>query len=335
PTSPPAWCGRSTPWAVRYRTCSRAPPSRRSSPPRTYPDRFPARPHPLLHEQDGTIMSTETSSNSPLETELRFDAVDLAGRIGSHRTVQHTITAPARDAGGQAMQVPEGETIDVEAELESVVEGIYVHGTVTTHLEGECSRCLDPVEQDIGVRIDELFMYPEKLTAEEKEDAVLFEDDQVDPGRLVRDTIGGEAAARGRRGPARPGRGCPRCLAPVEQDIAGRIDELFMYPEKLTAEEKEDAVLFEDDQVDLGPLVRDTIGVEADERPLCRPDCPGLCSQCGFRMEDDPEHFHDVIDPRFAALQGLLEEDSDDVEQAEDSSEQPGSSDDAREKEDR
>src|SRR5699024_4218417 len=41
------------------------PPSRRSSPPRTYPDRFPARPHPLLHEQDGTIMSTETSSNSP------------------------------------------------------------------------------------------------------------------------------------------------------------------------------------------------------------------------------------------------------------------------------
>src|SRR5690625_7290565 len=79
-----------------------------------------------------------------------------------------------------------------------------------------------------------------------------------------------------------------------------------MYPEKLTAEEKEDAVLFEDDQVDLGPLVRDTIGVEADERPLCRPDCPGLCSQCGFRMEDDPEHFHDVIDPRFAALQGQI-----------------------------
>src|SRR5699024_8168737 len=264
PTSPPAWCGRSTPWAVRYRTCSRAPPSRRSSPPRTYPDRFPARPHPLLHEQDGTIMSTETSSNSPLETELRFDAVDLAGRIGSHRTVQHTITAPARGAGGQARQGPEGETIDVEAELESVVEGIYVHGTVTTHLEGECSRCLDPVEQDIGVRIDELFMYPEKLTAEAKEDAVLFEDDQVE----------------------------------------------------------------------LGPLVRGPIRVEAAARPRCRPDCSGLCSQCGLRVEDDPEHSQDVIGPRFAALQGLREEDSGDVEQAEDSSDEHGSSDAAGEKED-
>jgi len=211
-------------------------------------------------------MSTETSSNSPLETELRFDAVDLVGRIGSHRTVQRTITAPARDAGGKAMQVPEGETIEVEAELESIVEGIYVHGTVTAHLEGECSRCLDPVEQDIGVRIDELFMYPEKLTAEEKEDAALFEDEQVD----------------------------------------------------------------------LGPLVRDTLGLEAEERPLCRPDCPGLCSQCGFRMEDDPDHSHDVIDPRFAALQALLEEDPDgDTEQAEGSREQPGSRDGTGEQEDR
>src|SRR5699024_11193858 len=141
-------------------------------------------------------MSTETSSNSPLETELRFDAVDLAARIGSDHTDQHTITAPARDAGGPAMQVPEGETSYVDAELDTVDECIYVHGTVTTHLEGECSRCLDPVEQDIGVRIDELFMYPEKLTAEEKEDAVLFEDDQVDLGPLVRDTIGVEADER-------------------------------------------------------------------------------------------------------------------------------------------
>lgn len=188
-------------------------------------------------------MSLETSQNSPLESELRFDAVDLVGRIGSQRTIEHTITAPARDAGGEAMQVPEGETIDIEAELESVVEGIFVHGTVTTHLEGECSRCLDPVEQAIGARIDELFMYPEKLTAEEKEDTALFEDEQVD----------------------------------------------------------------------LGPLVRDILALEAEERPLCRPDCPGLCSQCGFRMEDDPEHFHDVIDDRFAVLQGFFDEQPEDV----------------------
>ena len=59
----------------------------------------------------------------------------------------------------------------------------------------------------------------------------------------------------------------------------------------------------------LGPVVRDTLAVEADERPLCREDCPGLCAQCGFRMEDDPDHHHEVIDERFAALKDLFDED--------------------------
>ena len=184
-------------------------------------------------------MTTDDIPTSPLDDALRFDAVDLVGRTGTHRRVERTVPAPAREAGGLAMQVPEGDDIAVEIELESVVEGIYVHGTVTAELEGECSRCLDPVEQDVDVRLDELFLYPEKVRAEEREDAVLLEDDEVR----------------------------------------------------------------------LGPLVRDALAMEADERPLCREDCPGLCAQCGFRMEDDPDHHHEVIDERFAALKGLFDED--------------------------
>jgi uncharacterized protein len=41
--------------------------------------------------------------------------------------------------------------------------------------------------------------------------------------------------------------------------------------------------------------------------PLCEPDCPGLCDQCGARLADDPDHTHEVIDPRWSALQGLTE----------------------------
>ena len=185
-------------------------------------------------------MTTDDIPTSPLDDALRFDAVDLVGRTGTHRRVERTVPAPAREAGGLAMQVAEGDDIAVEIELESVVEGIYVHGTVTAELEGECSRCLDPVEQDVDVRLDELFLYPEKVRAEEREDAVLLEDDEVR----------------------------------------------------------------------LGPLVRDALAMEADERPLCREDCPGLCAQCGFRMEDDPEHHHEVIDERFAALKGLFDDDA-------------------------
>lgn len=109
-------------------------------------------------------MSSDATPRSTLDTALQFDAIDLVGRPGTHRRVERTVPAPAREAGGIAMQVPEGQDIAVEAELESVVEGIYVHGTVTAHLEGECSRCLDPVEQDVTARVDELFMYPEKST---------------------------------------------------------------------------------------------------------------------------------------------------------------------------
>ena len=184
-------------------------------------------------------MTTDATPTSPLDDALRFDVVDLVGRTGTHRSVERTVPAPAREAGGLAMQVPEGDPIAIELELESVVEGIYAHGTVTAHLEGECSRCLDP----------------------------------------------------------------------VDQDIATRFDELFLYPEKVKAEEREDSVLLVDDEVRLGPVVRDTLAVEADERPLCREDCPGLCAQCGFRMEDDPDHHHEVIDERFAALKGLFDED--------------------------
>lgn len=43
-------------------------------------------------------------------------------------------------------------------------------------------------------------------------------------------------------------------------------------------------------------------------QPVCRPDCPGLCPQCGVRLADEPGHAHDDIDPRWAALAGLAPE---------------------------
>jgi uncharacterized protein len=36
---------------------------------------------------------------------------------------------------------------------------------------------------------------------------------------------------------------------------------------------------------------------------VCQDDCPGLCPQCGVRLADaEPDHHHDVIDPRWAKL---------------------------------
>jgi uncharacterized protein len=38
---------------------------------------------------------------------------------------------------------------------------------------------------------------------------------------------------------------------------------------------------------------------------VCRDDCPGLCSTCGARLADDPDHHHEVTDIRWAALKDL------------------------------
>ena len=57
-------------------------------------------------------------------------------------------------------------------------------------------------------------------------------------------------------------------------------------------------------------LGRNLVVLDLPLAPVCRDDCPGLCPQCGFRLEDDPNHSHDVIDPRWAALGALTDETS-------------------------
>ena len=56
---------------------------------------------------------------------------------------------------------------------------------------------------------------------------------------------------------------------------------------------------------DIETLLRDTLVEELPLQPLCKPDCLGLCSQCGADLNEDPDHHHDVTDIRFAALEGL------------------------------
>lgn len=65
------------------------------------------------------------------------------------------------------------------------------------------------------------------------------------------------------------------------------------------------------DTIDLEALLRDAIITLVDDRPLCRPDCPGLCPGCGEKLDDLPDnHSHEVIDPRFAALASFFDEEA-------------------------
>ncbi|MCX4746588.1 DUF177 domain-containing protein [Kitasatospora sp. NBC_01287] len=112
---------------------------------------------------------------------------------------------------------------------------------------------------------------------------------------------------------------CVRCLEPVEDDLDVEFQELFYYPEtdergrsrkpssedEASEEDEEETYRLEGDFFDLEPVLRDAVVLALPLQPVCQEDCLGLCSECGARLSDDPDHHHDAVDPRWAALQGL------------------------------
>ncbi|MEW2132201.1 DUF177 domain-containing protein [Streptomyces sp. NPDC005435] len=109
---------------------------------------------------------------------------------------------------------------------------------------------------------------------------------------------------------------CVRCLEPVGLELEADFQEMFSYPDADDrgrvsaepgddAEDDEDKLYIEDGLIDLEPLLRDAVVLALPMQPVCQDDCAGLCSECGARLTDDPDHHHDAVDIRWAALQGL------------------------------
>ena len=154
--------------------------------------------------------------------------------------------------GIEVIGVPAGAPLEVTFRMESVMEGVLVTGTVQAPLQGECVRCLDPLDQQETAEFQEMFLYP-------------------------------EVEGYGRR--------------PDDAD-----DE----------DEGEESLFVQGDLFDLEPVLRDAVVLALPMQPVCREDCAGLCPQCGIRLDDDPDHHHDAVDIRWAALQGLVDTVKDD-----------------------
>ena len=109
---------------------------------------------------------------------------------------------------------------------------------------------------------------------------------------------------------------CSRCLDPIKGDeIEVDFTELFAYPDSATEQttDEDEIARLVDDLVDLEPVVRDATVLALPSVPLCTPDCAGLCPDCGGKWADlGPDHRHETIDPRWAALTERLSTDRDD-----------------------
>jgi uncharacterized protein len=97
---------------------------------------------------------------------------------------------------------------------------------------------------------------------------------------------------------------CYRCLDPIINHVAVDLEELYAYHSSHNAEFRinEDAIL------DLAPLLRAEVLIATSARRLCRPDCRGLCPQCGVNLNHTTCQCDlDDVDPRLAALRNLLD----------------------------
>ena len=154
--------------------------------------------------------------------------------------VDRVFDAPER-IGAEMIGIPQGAQVHLDLRLESVSEGVLVTGTVEAPTQGQCGRCLDPIDDSVSVFLTELFAYPDSETDKTSDD----------------------------------------------EDVERIVDE----------------------QIDLEQVVIDAVAGDLPLTPLCTPDCPGLCQVCGIRLADaEPDHGHDLIDPRWAKLADKLKD---------------------------
>jgi uncharacterized protein len=99
---------------------------------------------------------------------------------------------------------------------------------------------------------------------------------------------------------------CVRCLEPFAFPITLELAELFRMP---GAGLKPDVIyaISEDGEIDLAPLIRELAWLAIPMKPLCDPECKGLCPHCGVNLNTDSCQCEEIhIDPRLAPLKELL-----------------------------
>jgi uncharacterized protein len=119
---------------------------------------------------------------------LVLDTRELGRRPGSQRTMSFSAEAPA-ELGIEILGVPEGSPVQLDLRLEAVMDGVLVTGTATADLEGECARCLEQIEDEVTVELQELYLYEPVDVHDEDDDVSRLEDDLLDLEPALRDAV--------------------------------------------------------------------------------------------------------------------------------------------------
>lgn len=109
---------------------------------------------------------------------------------------------------------------------------------------------------------------------------------------------------------------CSRCLEPFALPLSTRVDVRLLPVAKLAGSDEHEIrdddlsiEFYENDVLDVAALVREQCYLALPMKPLCRPDCKGLCQQCGSNLNVTTCACDQAwVDPRLAALKALVPE---------------------------
>jgi uncharacterized protein len=112
-----------------------------------------------------------------------IDIRDLLEHPGASRAVH--VEEPVPGLHTELADVPEDTPIAGDLTLESVIEGIYVTGSIAGRMTMRCARCLKEFEHDFDVQMSEMVV----REPGPDDDYALTPDLALDPEPMVRDAV--------------------------------------------------------------------------------------------------------------------------------------------------
>lgn len=96
---------------------------------------------------------------------------------------------------------------------------------------------------------------------------------------------------------------CCRCLRNIDYPLRADVLEQFSH----NPPRDEDIWKFHGEEIDVAGALRENILLNLPVKPLCSPDCQGLCPLCGIdKNEGSCNCSSESIDPRLAVLEKLI-----------------------------
>lgn len=104
---------------------------------------------------------------------------------------------------------------------------------------------------------------------------------------------------------------CARCLGSIDTPVEARFAEQYFATlsvetgAPMPAAPRDAKTIGHDFRIDLTPLLREEVILATPQAPLCRPDCRGLCPQCGLDLNEKPHEHPPETDERWSELRAL------------------------------